>query len=286
MELFQRGVRTGNLDNTIPVFSNWELIEFNEQKAIVRLINSIPSLKREIQQHITNAYHKKNACGPLNNPTWKTYNKCIDIKRNELEKKIIRGNHCLNLRKSMWFLHNNREYPFGAPPHDEGHTHPIKDAQKYLNTCNKLLQKLDKETFTQRLQEEVKKALEKEKEEMKKAVNKEYQRRKQAEEQRNYEQSIAQQERQRRKQAEEKLAQQEKKKTPKQYGKEKHPITGKMVNKCASGKERNPITGNCRKTCNKDKEEVNNKDGKCRKKCAEQQVRDLVTGRCRKNKNN
>jgi hypothetical protein len=54
-----------------------------------------------------------------------------------------------------------------------------------------------------------------------------------------------------------------------------------MVSKCAPDKERNPITGACRKKCNKDKEEVNIKDGKCIAKCKDGKVRNPETGRCK-----
>ena len=246
-------LKSKNAEKLMPIFYNWETINYKEQKEIVRIINSNSGIKKTISKEITKAYHTVNeACGPSNNPNWNTYNKCdSSLSIDDLKIKIKRGEDCINLRKSLWFINNDDEYPFGS--NNKNHTHPIKDAIKYLNQCKSLLNTMNEKEL--QVKEEAIKAREQE---------------------RNHEQKIAKQERELRKKLEEEIrnmkkkeqeAKQKKEKQKEERNKrekERNPVTGRMVLKCSEGYERDPKTG------------------KCRKKCKENQVRDPKTGRCKK----
>ena len=252
VKLFLNALKSRDFKKSMSIFYNWETINYKEQKEIVRIINSNVELKQNFKKEITKAYHEeKKACGPSNNPNWNTYNKCDSSSTYLLKIKIKRGEDCINLRKSLWFINNDDEYPFGS--NNKNHTHPIKDAIKYLNQCKSLLNTMNEKEL--QVKEEAIKAREQERNHEQKIAKQERERRKQVE---------AELEKMKKKEQEAKEKKQKQKEARNQREKERNPVTGRMVLKCSEGYERDPKTG------------------KCRKKCKENQVRDPKTGRCKK----
>jgi hypothetical protein len=217
-------------------------------KRNVRNIILNHNLMSEMKTALTTEYHKMDACGPINMPNWDKYNQCANnLNISKYNDIIARAKKCVHLRKIMWFLMEEKEYPFNSSG-NQGHIKPIKETEEYLKECESFLKKAERRKTTVEIEK-----LKKTNHDLVTELSK----------------------------TNELLTKLNTKSPKKEYGKEKHPITGRMVSKCAPDKERNPITGACRKKCNKDKEEINIKDGKCIAKCKDGKVRNPETGRCK-----
>ena len=250
----------GDIDihDVLTSFKDWSLknkVTLETKRNVSEIIRSKQEFLDKVTAILVTAYHTDVACGPTGTPNWKTYNQCDNHSSVKKYKKLIsQGKLCVHFRKILWFIINNKEYPLKGNNNNDGnaHTIPIKESVEYLSDCKDLLEKAN--DYAHKIDNEILQganiALRRELDE------------------------IRRQERERQ--------QRTASRAKKDYGKEKHPLTNKMVSKCASDKERNSVSGNCRKKCIKDKEEVDSVTGKCRKKCNELQTRDPITGRCRK----
>ena len=255
----QEFLSTGKLSilkkDIFPIWSIKNAIPLKDKVKIGKRIQQDKTLFKIVQNIITEQYHDKSVCGEKNIKNWAEYNKCDNgWDSKEYQYRIDRAKKCIHLRKILWFIINLREYPYQAKhlKDDESHIKPIKENEEYLKNCESYYRKLEK--YNRKINDQKKEKLMWETIE-KKAIEK----------------------------ANEMLKELLKKQREKKnYGKEKHPISGKMVNKCAPDKERNPVTGNCRKKCTSE-QEVDSKTGRCVKKCKPGQTRDPKTGRCKKN---
>jgi hypothetical protein len=134
---------------------------------------------------------------------WDKYNECANnLNINDYEDIILRAKKCVHLRTILWFLIEGKEYPYN-PSGKSDHIKPIKETTEYLKECESFLKKAERNK-TKIEMEKLKK------------TNIEY-----------------------KKQISELLSKLNTKPPKNDYGKEKHPITGKMVSRWKDSKSRN-----------------------------------------------
>jgi hypothetical protein len=224
------------------IFPIFNLKSFSaENKTEVRKIIMKHKLMSEMKRVLTTEYHKMDACGPSKMSNWDKYNQCPNNLNIPKYIDIIARAKKCVHLRRIMWFLMEKEEYPYNPSRNQSHIKPIKETEEYLKECESFLRQAEKQQTTVEI-EKLKKA----------------------------NQDLLTE-----------LTKLNTKSPKKDYGKEKHPITGRMVSKCAPDKERNPITGACRKKCNKDKEEVNIKDGKCIAKCKDGKVRNPETGRCK-----